>query len=139
MNRFIALLLLLLLTAQPVWAGLSVVKSNGITLTGADGIKYVGINGITLTEGDYQTVAPAVVQSLGLPQDAAALSSAQSNVALTKAILEKNRLFFYRWRPQNETYLFGFRKHEQGNNGVEIPMFDPLVTGKEKEIAKLRK
>ena len=52
MNRFIALLLLLLLTAQPVWAGLSVVKSNGITLTGADGIKYVGINGITLTGAD---------------------------------------------------------------------------------------
>ena len=52
MNRFIALLLLLLLTAQPVWAGLSVVKSNGITLTGADGIEYVGINGITLTGAD---------------------------------------------------------------------------------------
>src|SRR4029078_4523129 len=52
MKRFISLLLLLLLTAQPVWAGLSVVKSNGITLTGADGINYVGINGITLT-GSY--------------------------------------------------------------------------------------
>ena len=52
MNRFVALLLLLLLTAQPVWAGLSVVKSNGITLTGADGITYVGINGITLTGAD---------------------------------------------------------------------------------------
>jgi serine protease AprX len=33
-------------------AGLSVVKSNGITLTGADGIEYVGINGITLTGAD---------------------------------------------------------------------------------------
>jgi serine protease AprX len=52
MNRFIALLLLLLLTAQPAWAGLSVVKSNGITLTGADGITYIGINGITLTGAD---------------------------------------------------------------------------------------
>jgi serine protease AprX len=52
MNRFIALLLLLLLAAQPALAGLSVVKSNGITLTGADGINYVGINGITLTGAD---------------------------------------------------------------------------------------
>ena len=52
MNRFLALLLVLLLTAQPVWAGLSVVRSNGITLTGADGINYVGINGITLTGAD---------------------------------------------------------------------------------------
>src|SRR5215208_1092160 len=52
MNRFVALLLLLLLTAQPAWAGLSVVKSSGITLTGADGIDYVGMNGITLTGAD---------------------------------------------------------------------------------------
>jgi serine protease AprX len=52
MNRFLALLFILLLTANPVWAGLSVVKSNGITLTGADGINYVGINGITLTGAD---------------------------------------------------------------------------------------
>jgi len=58
--------------------------------------------------------------------------------ALRSAINEKNQLYFYRWRPQNETYLFGFRKHEQGNNGREIPLFDPLVAAKEKEIAGLR-
>jgi lysophospholipase L1-like esterase len=58
---------------------------------------------------------------------------------LRKTINEKNRLYFYRWRPQNETYLFGFRKHEQGNNAREIPLFDPLVDAKEKEIAALRK
>jgi len=59
--------------------------------------------------------------------------------ALTKAVVAKNLLFFYRWRPQNITYLFGFRKHEQGQNSVEIPQFDPLVDAKEKEIAELRK
>jgi lysophospholipase L1-like esterase len=58
---------------------------------------------------------------------------------LRKTINEKNLLFFYRWRPQNITYLFGFRKHEQGQNAVEIPRFDPLVDAKEKEIARLRK
>ena len=57
---------------------------------------------------------------------------------LRAVINEKNRLYFYRWRPQNETYLFGFRKHEQGNNAREIPLFDPLVAEKEKEIATLR-
>ena len=46
---------------------------------------------------------------------------------LRAAIIGKNRLYFYRWRPQNETYLFGFRKHEQGKNAREIPQFDPLV------------
>jgi lysophospholipase L1-like esterase len=57
---------------------------------------------------------------------------------LRQAILAKNRLYFYRWRPENETYLFGFRKHEQGQNAREIPQFDPLIAEKEKEIAKLR-
>ena len=57
---------------------------------------------------------------------------------LRAAINAKNRLYFYRWRPQNETYLFGFRKHEQGQNAREIPLFDPLVEAKEKEIAKLK-
>jgi lysophospholipase L1-like esterase len=56
---------------------------------------------------------------------------------LRQAIIAKNRLYFYRWRPQNETYLFGFRKHEQGQNAKEIPQFDPLVAEKETEIARL--
>ena len=59
--------------------------------------------------------------------------------ALRRAINRKNNLFFYRWRPQNITYLFGFRKHEQGNNAVEIPRFDPLVAEMEQTIARLRK
>jgi lysophospholipase L1-like esterase len=57
---------------------------------------------------------------------------------LRAAIVAKNRLYFYRWRPQNETYLFGFRKHEQGQNAREIPRFDPLVAAAEAEIARLR-
>jgi lysophospholipase L1-like esterase len=57
---------------------------------------------------------------------------------LRQTIIAKNRLYFYRWRPENETYLFGFRKHEQGQNAREIPQFDPLIVEKEKEIAKLR-
>ena len=57
---------------------------------------------------------------------------------LRRAIVAKNRLYFYRWRPANVTYLFGFRKAEQGKNAIEIPKFDPLVVEKEKEIAKLR-
>ena len=33
---------------------------------------------------------------------------------LRLVVMEKNKLFFNRWRPENETYLFGFRKREQG-------------------------
>ncbi len=56
---------------------------------------------------------------------------------LRQTIIAKNELYFHRWRPQNVTYLFGFRKHEQGNNAVEIPQFDPLVEEKEDEIQSL--
>ncbi len=57
---------------------------------------------------------------------------------LRATIIEKNLQYFHRWRPQNETYLFGFRKHEQGQNAREIPQFDPLVAQLEREIARLR-
>ena len=53
-------------------------------------------------------------------------------------VVEKNQLFFYRWRPQNVTYLTGFRKHEQGNNAVEIAQFDPLVEKLEAEIHTIK-
>jgi len=57
---------------------------------------------------------------------------------LRAKIIEKNQTYFHRWRPQNETYLFLFRKNEQGQNAREIPEFDPLVEELENEIAKLR-
>ena len=54
---------------------------------------------------------------------------------LRAKIVAKDELFFHRWRPQNETYLFGFRKHEQGKNAKDIVAFDPLITDAEKAIA----
>lgn len=50
----------------------------------------------------------------------------------------KNELWFHRHRPQNETYLFLFRKHEQGRNAADIPKFDPLIEAEEKIIAELK-
>ncbi len=38
--------------ASSAFAGLDIVRSNGITLTGADGIHYIGTSGITLTGAD---------------------------------------------------------------------------------------
>ena len=58
---------------------------------------------------------------------------------LRTAIQRKNELFFHRWRPQNQTYLFGFRKHEQGQNAKEVEEFERLVAEKEAEIARLKK
>ena len=57
---------------------------------------------------------------------------------LRQLVLEKNNAFFHRWRPQNETYLFGFRKHEQGEHAAEIPQFDPIVQRLEDGIERTR-
>jgi len=52
MKKIVSFILLLAFTANSVSAGISVVRSSGITLTGADGIQYIGMNGITLTGAD---------------------------------------------------------------------------------------
>ena len=70
---------------------------------------------------------------------APSLSSPPAGLAeLRRAVIAKNRLYFHRWRPQNTTYLFGFRKHEQGNNASEVAEFEKLVTATEAEIDRLR-
>ncbi len=89
-------------------------------------------NGMHLTNRGYQELAAAICVEL----DVAAPDFGGQDL-LRQAIVAKNRLYFYRWRPQNETYLFGHRKHEQGRNAAELPHFDPLVSAKELEIAKL--
>lgn len=58
--------------------------------------------------------------------------------AMRKLLLKKNELYFHRWRPQNITYLFGFRKHEQGNNAADIAKFDPFIQELEKQIHELQ-
>lgn len=49
-------------------------------------------------------------------------------------IRKKNEWFFHFHRPQNETYLFLFRKHEQGNNAAELEQILPHIEKLEGEI-----
>ena len=65
-------------------------------------------------------------------------ASAKQEEQIRQIAIQKNTLFFDRWRPQNETYLFGFRKHEQGQNAKEIPQFDPLIEADEQKIYVLQ-
>ncbi len=105
---------------------------------GAGG-QHVTDDGIILNAHGYQVAAAAIDRALGLgTPDLESGSKASTAEAMRQAILKKNELFFYRWRPQNITYLFLFRKHEQGQNAREIPMFDPLVKAEEQKIAGLR-
>lgn len=81
-------------------------------------------NGLHYTQLGYEKLSTQLIIGLGLTPPS--LASAELE-PIRKQVLKKDELFFNRWRPQNETYLFGFRKHEQGQNAKEIPMFDPLI------------
>jgi lysophospholipase L1-like esterase len=82
----------------------------------------------------------AIISALGSQEHWKILSKNHGKIAaIRQKVVEKNMQFFHRWRPQNITYLTGFRKHEQGNNAVEIAQFDPLVAQLENEIAEILK
>ncbi|MCC6235263.1 MAG: hypothetical protein IT580_21655, partial [Verrucomicrobiales bacterium] len=88
---------------------------------------------VVLNRLGYEHLATQIVQDLGLE-----VPKGEGLAVLREAVAHKNEQFFHRWRPANWTYLFGFRKHEQGQNAVEIPRFDPIVETWDGKIAKLR-
>lgn len=102
-------------------------------------------NGIHLNEAGYAAAAEAIAgRTTTTPATAwraadAAPSGQEPWRAIRRLVVEKNDLFFHRWRPANITYLYLFRQREQGKHVVEIPRFDPLVEQKEREISELRK
>lgn len=103
---------------------------NGIHLDGAgyDKIRYLLLDADVATELARREARTAKDQTQRAARE-----------QLRSKVVEKNQLFFHRWRPQNETYLFGFRKHEQGKNAAEVAAFDPLVAKAEKDIVELKK
>lgn len=103
-------------------------------LLGTEGTKGLTDNSLHLTAEGYKQTALPFAAALGQSQDIPDWTKLEE---LRQAIVKKNELYFHRWRPQNETYLFGFRKHEQGRNAREIVEFDPLIADAEAQILKL--
>ena len=93
-------------------------------------------NGIHLSNAGYAQAARVFAAASG-HESSADFAARSEN--LRKQVVAKNTLFFHRWRPANETYIFLFRKHEQGNNAVEIPQFDPLVEAAEQKVRSFAK
>lgn len=92
-------------------------------------------NGVHYTKEGYEKLSAKLIEGLGLKTPDAPTPALEN---LRRAVIAKDTLFFNRWRPHNETYLFGFRKHEQGQNAKEIPMFDPLIAQGDETIQKLK-
>ncbi|MFO1005923.1 MAG: GDSL-type esterase/lipase family protein [Planctomycetaceae bacterium] len=102
------------------------------TAGSAKELRLLTDNGQHLSSEGYARTASQLVSAL-TPGKAKELKTGDAD-SLLQLIRKKNELFFHRYRPQNVTYLFLFRKHEQGNNAVDIPKFDPLVKGLEEQI-----
>lgn len=110
---------------------------DGFTPTALGNYRAAGVifSHLSVTAGTQKSWPVELAESFNPYSRRAELSA---EAVLTAAIRKKNELFFHRWRPENWTYLFGFRKGEQGQNGVEIPRFDPLIAQWDARIAKLR-
>jgi lysophospholipase L1-like esterase len=93
-------------------------------------------NGVHFNDAGYESTIPDLLAVLGHSHEG---FDPKQYEAVRKAVVRKNELVFHQWRPQNETYLFGFRKHEQGQNAKDIPAFDTLIADAEKDIRKLLK
>lgn len=94
-------------------------------------------DGMLPSSTGFQQIADDLADALVGRRQRALRPSKVTEQLLREAILKKEELFFHRHRPQNETYLLLFRKHEQGNNAVELPQFDPLVDQADQEIWQL--
>ena len=107
-------------------------------------------NGLDLTEAGYLAVARHLALATNFSRrleelDHDWLAGAASRrdpvhgqwTSIRALIVQKNELFFHRWRPANVTYLYLFRQREQGKNAVEVTRFDPLIAEKERAIAEL--
>lgn len=97
-------------------------------------------NGIHPSEPGYRVLTELLETSLfGTSARGAWRERSPAMETLRQAIQRKNEWFFHQSRPANHVYIFGFRKHEQGRNAVEIERFRPLIAAEEARIANLRK
>ncbi|NQZ59251.1 MAG: hypothetical protein HRT88_17495 [Lentisphaeraceae bacterium] len=96
-----------------------------------------------LARGNYQVMVDGkIILKTTAAKHARGITSAEllfQEKLIQQKIREKNQLFFYSWRPQNTTYLFGFRKREQGKHGKEIGEYLAFIKAKEAQINTLKK
>ena len=101
----------------------------------ATGRAPLTVDGIRFTADGYKLITNLMLKILRVEETKAREGLSDENFdKLRELIREKNDLYFHRYRPQNETYLRGFRKHEQGQNAKEIAQFDALIEKAENRI-----
>ena len=93
-------------------------------------------DGIHPSGDGYRRIADIIAEALGLPVPIARLDSEEA-AQIRSEIVEKNQLFFHRWRPRNDAFVFGERKDEQRIAQMEPAQIEPFVESKESIINTL--
>ena len=73
---------------------------------------------------------------MGIPPPIIFLDSAEAQTIRT-VITKKNNLYFHRWRPRNDAFVYGERKDEQKIAQTEPGKLDPFIEKQEQVIRKL--
>ena len=95
-------------------------------------------NGLHLSDAGYRRTAEILAQELKLPPLKISHDNPRAE-KIRRAIIRKNTLYFHRWRPRNDAFVFGERKDEQKNAQKEPLQFEPLIEQQELFIRKLLK
>jgi len=93
-------------------------------------------NGVHLSSEGYRKAGGLIAEALNFPSLAIKINSKEAD-DIRKAIIKKNTLFFHRWRPQNDAYVYGLRKHEQRIAQEEPAQIEPFITKQELAITFL--
>ena len=100
-------------------------------------IKYT-VNGIHLTSRGYRKAGELIAEALKFPTPAIQLDSDKTD-QIRKTIIKKNTLFFHRWRPRNDAFVYGERKDEQRIAQEEPAQIEPFIAKQETAITLLLK
>ena len=87
---------------------------------------------------DGQIVAEGTSTEWAAGISVAAGPEIEQALELRRTIVRKNDLFLRSWRPRNDAFIYGERRHEQVPVQKELPSYDPLIRAHEARIARLR-
>lgn len=93
-------------------------------------------NGVHLSATGYRKVGELISETLKFPTPAIKMNSEKAD-HIRNTIIKKNTLFFHRWRPQNDAYIYGLRKHEQRVAQEEPAQIEPFIAKQEAAITVL--
>ncbi|MFY0653386.1 MAG: hypothetical protein JXQ96_15190 [Cyclobacteriaceae bacterium] len=90
-------------------------------------------NGIHLSSKGYRKAATLMAEVLKFPTPAVKIDSEKAE-EIRNTIVKKNTLFFHRWRPRNDAFVYGERKDEQRIAQAEPAQIDPFIEKQEEAI-----